>query len=187
MKVPEGYCQCGCDNLAPISPYTNKKIGYIKGKPRRFISGHNSKVFPPHWSGGRRITSGYAEIRIPSHPMARRNGYVPEHRLIASKAFGKSLPVGCVIHHPNGRTDNDVLVICQDTAYHFLIETRQRAYEATGDPHKRKCIYCYRWDDISGMDKHNQVGRITRFFHNECRKKYRKEYKERMVKSRHGK
>lgn len=35
-------CECGCGGVAPISPYTNRRLGYVKGEPRRFISGHNS-------------------------------------------------------------------------------------------------------------------------------------------------
>lgn len=35
-------CECGCGRAAPISPYTNRRLGYVKGQPRRFISGHNA-------------------------------------------------------------------------------------------------------------------------------------------------
>lgn len=37
-----GLCECGCGQAAPISPYTNRRLGYVKDQPRRFISGHNS-------------------------------------------------------------------------------------------------------------------------------------------------
>lgn len=40
-------CECGCGQAAPISPTTWKKAGYVAGKPRRFISGHNGRVRPP--------------------------------------------------------------------------------------------------------------------------------------------
>lgn len=35
-------CECGCGFPAPISPYTNRSRGYVKGEPRRFIHGHHA-------------------------------------------------------------------------------------------------------------------------------------------------
>jgi len=37
-------CECGCGKPAPISKVTNRKKGRIKGKPSRFISGHNRTI-----------------------------------------------------------------------------------------------------------------------------------------------
>ena len=34
-------CQCGCGEQAPISAYTDRRKGAIKGSPRRYILGHN--------------------------------------------------------------------------------------------------------------------------------------------------
>lgn len=36
-----GLCECGCGGPAPIAPTTDRKRGYEKGKPRRFIHGHH--------------------------------------------------------------------------------------------------------------------------------------------------
>jgi hypothetical protein len=36
------YCECGCGGLAPIATATDRKYGAVKGKPRRFIQGHNA-------------------------------------------------------------------------------------------------------------------------------------------------
>jgi len=33
-------CECGCGEPAPIAVYTNKRLGYKKGHPVRFILGH---------------------------------------------------------------------------------------------------------------------------------------------------
>lgn len=43
-KIPYGYCHCGCGNLTNLSTLTYKKKGLVKGKPRRFLHGHNSYV-----------------------------------------------------------------------------------------------------------------------------------------------
>ncbi len=37
-------CECGCGLPAPIAQLTNKRLGYIKGQPVRFILGHQSKA-----------------------------------------------------------------------------------------------------------------------------------------------
>ena len=66
---------------------------------------------PPSYRGGRYSDGhGYEYVRIPGHPMANQNGYVPEHRLNWAKAHGmESVPAGMVVHHLNGiRSDNRV-------------------------------------------------------------------------------
>ena len=71
-------------------------------------------------------------------------------RLVAEESLGKSLPVGAVVHHVNGnKVDNrpSNLVICQDTAYHFLLHVRMRALRVCGHANWRKCGYCGEYDD----------------------------------------
>lgn len=41
--MPDCQCGCGCGGLAPIAAKTNSKKGYLKGKPMRFIKGHQSR------------------------------------------------------------------------------------------------------------------------------------------------
>src|SRR5688500_327332 len=41
QTIPYGYCHCGCGQLAPIATYTIPKRGYFKGRPVRFVHGHN--------------------------------------------------------------------------------------------------------------------------------------------------
>lgn len=44
MTSKQILCECGCGNPAPISKYTSKRLGWIKGEPHRFILGHNGRV-----------------------------------------------------------------------------------------------------------------------------------------------
>ncbi len=104
-------------------------------------------------------------VYLPTHPNARKSGHVLEHRLIAEKAFGKILPKFVQVHH---FTDTQ-LVICEGERYHKLLHTRQHAYEATGNPNKRRCTICGQWENpdhliISGRNH----------FHKICRSNYDK-------------
>jgi len=40
----EGLCQCGCGEPTTISPVSDRRLGYVKGKPRRFVKGHNARL-----------------------------------------------------------------------------------------------------------------------------------------------
>lgn len=42
-ELPQGMCQCGCGEKAPISNQTRKSQGAVKGEPRRFIRGHDKQ------------------------------------------------------------------------------------------------------------------------------------------------
>jgi hypothetical protein len=37
-----GLCQCGCGQKAPISKLTNRRRGYVKGQPQKYIRGHST-------------------------------------------------------------------------------------------------------------------------------------------------
>lgn len=43
LSAPYGKCQCGCGEDAPISAAATKKTGREKGKPCRFVHGHNCR------------------------------------------------------------------------------------------------------------------------------------------------
>ena len=37
-------CECGCGKPAPIATKHDPKMGYVKGKPRRFVHGHHARA-----------------------------------------------------------------------------------------------------------------------------------------------
>jgi len=57
----------------------------------------------------RRINSvGYVDLWRPGHPLARKDGYLLEHRLVLHEA-GVEIPKGAHVHHRNGdKTDNRI-------------------------------------------------------------------------------
>jgi hypothetical protein len=45
-----GLCECGCGGATQISKYTNRARGWVRGEPRRFISGHNRRANPENYT-----------------------------------------------------------------------------------------------------------------------------------------
>ena len=68
----------------------------------------NSKPTPRRDTMNRYVNpKGYVFIYMPNHPMARKHGYIPEHRLVMSNVLGRSLFSYESVHHKNGvRSDN---------------------------------------------------------------------------------
>jgi hypothetical protein len=62
----------------------------------------------PNYKGGRtRQGEGYVLIHMPTHPRADRSGYVFEHRLFMERHLGRLLTAEEVVHHRNGRKDDN--------------------------------------------------------------------------------
>ncbi len=73
---------------------------------------------------------GYYEVFEPTHPLAKRNGYVREHRKIAYDA-GLFTDPSMEVHHKNGiKTDNRI--------ENFEILTKQQHTAITWKGKKRK-------------------------------------------------
>lgn len=67
------------------------------------------KLLPPKTQEGHSRERGYAVIWNPGHPLARKNGYVLEHRLVMSQHLGRILTPDEHVHHINGnRLDNRI-------------------------------------------------------------------------------
>jgi len=82
----------------------------LKGRKQNHPSGPNH----PYWQGGRHLTPyGYVLIKVfPDNffwPMATKNGYILEHRLVMAKHLGRCLHPWEVVHHKNGIRDDNRL------------------------------------------------------------------------------
>jgi len=145
-------CECGCGESAPIAVNNNTKLGRIKGKPQRFIKGHQQRK--PLGEGVHTTITG-------------RNDRVS--RVLAEKAIGKPLPEKVQVHHfsedpRDNRNEN--LVVCENQAYHILLHRRKRAHEASGRAHWRRCVFCKEWDDPKNL--YINKGKV---YHRTCRNK----------------
>lgn len=107
---PSGLCLCGCGEETQLAKQTEIRRGLIKGQPKRFVTGHNSRVMLPEqtsmWRGGIANKDGYVlRLKPEGHPATTR--YVQEHRLVMEQALGRYLQRYETVHHKNGiRSDN---------------------------------------------------------------------------------
>ncbi len=171
-----GYCQCGCGRtLPPDRPYR------WSGKAQRFLLNHGLRgARNGRWKGGRQIRGHYVLVWCPGHPEAH-NGHVFEHRLIAEAALGKRLAKPAVIHH-HRRDDPRAIVICQDDAYHVLLEYRTRALRESGHADWWRCKYCKEWDDPARMRRVSAGCRVVRYhrYHRVCHNRHQRERRHRL-------
>jgi len=66
----------------------------------------------PQWKGGRRkVKGGYIEVLLSPDdffwPMAKKDGYVAEHRLVVAESFGRCLLPWEIVHHKKGCAKDD--------------------------------------------------------------------------------
>ena len=95
----------------------------------------------PRWKGGRVITKrGHVNIYCPEHPLARRSGYVYEHRIVMEKHLGRYLKPDEVVHHKGvnfpidskeNKSDNSIenLQLLPNAAAHLAIHNHLRSGE----------------------------------------------------------
>jgi hypothetical protein len=180
-------CECGCGRETGAYGHSRRRLGQIKGQPKRFLPGHcrrKNGENNPNWRGGRVISCGYVRVFSPEHPRADKRGYVGEHVLAVEKAIGHFLSLPHIPHHVDRNKRNNVnsnLVACEDLQYHSLLHERQKALDACGDVHKRKCQLCRTWDHVENLNRYGTV-----YGHKACLKKRDRERKDRRLLMRAG-
>lgn len=53
QDIPYGYCHCGCGQKTNLAPQSDKRKGWTKGEPMRFVFGHQQyrEIEPPNPDG----------------------------------------------------------------------------------------------------------------------------------------
>lgn len=85
--------------------------GMCAGCHNKFTSGIGTKH--PRWKGGTKNWAGYVLVKIQPdnlyYSMARKTGYIYEHRYVVAQHLGRLLTSIEVVHHKNGiKTDNRI-------------------------------------------------------------------------------
>jgi len=119
-----------------------------KGMLLRFPNGRFGEL-ASNWRGGRRVAGkGYICVLKPDHPNASTLGYVMEHRLVMEKKLGRYLGKGEVVHHINGKKDDnnptnlEVMTRGKHIINHFADGLKARELERENKDLKRKlCAY----------------------------------------------
>lgn len=84
-----------------------------------------------NWRGGITKDHGYALIRKPRHPAARKNGYILQSRFIMEKILERKLLPNEVVHHKNGITDDnrsENLQLFNSRGEHISFHNKQRKH-----------------------------------------------------------
>jgi len=113
-----------------LSPEHKKNLSAAKIK-----SGEAKRENNPAWKGGKHLNNGYVCILAEGDTrtgLSKTTKYRHEHTVIAEKALGRRLRKNEMVHHVNGKKDdnrNCNLLVC-DHSFHKWLEARMcRLYQ----------------------------------------------------------
>ena len=130
------YCSVECQHKAAAVPRLKKRQCEQCGKefqPYEAVLRFCSRRCASTWSGLQRRKAhtnvyGYRMLYRPGHPMASRQGYIMEHRLVMSEAIGRMLTGSEVVHHVNGNKADNRLenLVVMSNAQHSRLPKGER-------------------------------------------------------------
>jgi hypothetical protein len=140
-ETPSGICECGCGQQTAIVNHTNRKRRHFRGHPAPYCHGHGRRTHGPdhHLFKGIRRTNGYIYEYAPDHPRATIGhdmlGFVLQHRLVWERANGRLVADNEVIHHMNGRRDDNRLenLVCITSSDHAHLHAADHAAGITDE------------------------------------------------------
>jgi hypothetical protein len=133
------FCQRGCwrqwNSLRDMSHLRSAAVLEKRGQATRGEAN-------PCWRGGRYIEpgKGYVMVRPPAEfqAMARKNGYVLEHRLVVAQSLDRCLLPAEVVHHVNHQVADNRIENLKLYANHAEHYNSEHAAEIAAD-NSRTC------------------------------------------------
>ena len=114
------FCSVACKNVGitkvrPIKECPVCKVIFVTRWDRQVCCSQScaraldARVHgPKNWKGGvNKHPAGYLKEQRKGHPLADRNGYVMQHRLVMEEVLGRQLEVHERVHHKNGVRDDN--------------------------------------------------------------------------------
>jgi hypothetical protein len=119
------YCSKKCSD--PITLFKTGHISKVNSTSFRAGPAH------PRWKGWRYCGRGgkYKELRMPTHPYAKR-GYYREHRYVMEQKLGRYLTPEEEVHHIDGNGWNNApenLRLIKNKSEHVKLEHRIGTYK----------------------------------------------------------
>ena len=124
-QIECGYCQCGCGARTRIAERTSGRKGTTKGEPYRYVKNHHftgkhhtveTKAKMSQSMAGQNskpakdcvsTQHGYVWVRMPDHPRANADGYLPRYIKVLEDNTGMRVPRTLCVHHINRNRSDD--------------------------------------------------------------------------------
>lgn len=159
------YCECGCGQKTTVSNRTSAPQGLKKGKHKRFISGHNTRLLTPEEQGRRGKLSGAGER---TRYTGDRNNYVKlggkhMHRTVMEKYLGRKLRRDEIVHHIDGDKWNNALSNLQimTQAEHFVEHLKEIQDKMQKDRGSRCATSKFTVAQVKSIRKLYKEGKFT--------------------------
>lgn len=129
------------------------------------------------------LINGYVEIYFPSHHLARKNGFVYEHLIVAEEILNRPLKSGEVVHHKNHKRDDNskenlmvftssadhsrfhkigVAIANEDGTYYSPNQNRCIDCGKIIDCKAKRCVECYRKYKTSYIPSREQLEELLK-------------------------
>lgn len=94
-----GLCGCGCGEKTRLAPYTTRRLGWVKGRPIRYVNGHCARGTGTGWH--------FEKTKNRMYVVGRDGSRTLWYRLLMGNMIGRPLRADEEVHHRNGDSSDD--------------------------------------------------------------------------------